>query len=149
VEKGIVERMAKGVIAGYPVVDVKATVFDGSFHNVDSSEMAFKIAGSMAFKEAYAKADPVLLEPIMNVEAVTPEEFVGAVQGDLSSRRGDITGIEARGNARAIHAQVPLATMFGYVNGLRSLTQGRATYTMQFSHYARVPENVARGIVFS
>jgi elongation factor G len=149
VRSGCEEALQSGPLAGYTVVDVAVRLIDGQAHDVDSSERSFKIAGSLAMKEALRKADPVLLEPIMNVEAVTPEEFVGAVQGDLSSRRGDITGIEARGNARAIHAQVPLATMFGYVNGLRSLTQGRATYTMQFSHYARVPENVARGIVFS
>jgi elongation factor G len=149
VEKGCAEATQSGPLAGYPVVDVSVRLLDGQAHDVDSSERSFKIAGSLAMKEALAKAGPVLLEPIMSVEAVTPEEFVGAVQGDLSSRRGDITGIEMRGTAQAIKAEVPLATMFGYVNNLRSLTQGRATYTMQFSHYAQVPESVAKGIIYT
>ena len=149
VEAGCEEASHSGPLAGYDVVDVSVRLLDGQAHDVDSSERSFKIAGSMAMKDALRQADPVLLEPIMQVEAVTPEDFVGAVQGDLNSRRGDITGIEMRGNAQAIGAQVPLATMFGYVNSLRSLTQGRATYTMQFSHYAQVPEQVARGIVFN
>jgi len=149
VANGCEEATQSGPLAGYPVVDVKVRLTDGQAHDVDSSERSFKIAGSLAMKEALGKARPVLLEPIMAVEAVTPEDFVGAVQGDLNSRRGEITGIEARGNAQAITAHVPLATMFGYVNNLRSLTQGRATYTMQFSHYAEVPESVAKGIVYS
>jgi elongation factor G len=149
VEHGCEEATQSGPLAGYAVVDVKVRLVDGQAHDVDSSERSFKIAGSLAMKEALRKAKPILLEPIMGVEAVTPEDFVGAVQGDLNSRRGDITGIEMRGGAQAIHAQVPLATMFGYVNNLRSLTQGRATYTMQFSHYAEVPETVVKGIVYS
>jgi elongation factor G len=149
VRNGCEEATQSGPLAGYPMVDVKVRLLDGQAHDVDSSERSFKIAGSLAMKEALVRARPVLLEPVMKVEAVTPEEFVGAVQGDLSSRRGDITGLEMRGNAQVISAQVPLATMFGYVNNLRSLTQGRATYTMQFSHYAEVPENVAQGIVYS
>jgi elongation factor G len=149
VEKGCAEATQSGPLAGYPVVDVSVRLLDGQAHDVDSSERSFKIAGSLAMKDALAKAGPVLLEPIMSVEAVTPEEFVGSVQGDLSSRRGDITGIEMRGTAQAIKAEVPLATMFGYVNNLRSLTQGRATYTMQFSHYAQAPESVAKGIVYT
>jgi elongation factor G len=148
VERGCAEACQSGPLAGYEVVDVRVRLVDGQTHEVDSSERSFKIAGSLATKEALRKAKPVLLEPIMAVEAVTPEEFVGPVQGDLSSRRGDITGIEMRGGAQVVKAEVPLATMFGYVNNLRSLTQGRATYTMQFSHYAQVPENVAKNIVF-
>jgi elongation factor G len=149
VEGGCEEATQSGPLAGYAVVDVMVRLLDGQSHEVDSSERSFKIAGSLAMKEALRKAKPVLLEPIMSVEAVTPEEFVGAVQGDLNSRRGDITGIEMRGRAQAIDATVPLATMFGYVSNLRSLTQGRATYTMQFSHYAEVPEDVAKGIVYT
>jgi elongation factor G len=149
VRSGCEEAAQSGVLAGYPVVDLRVTLLDGQVHDVDSSERSFKIAASMAVREGLQKAHPVLLEPIMAVEAVTPEEFVGVVQGDLASRRGDITGIEARGNARAIGAKVPLATMFGYVNALRSMTQGRATYTMQFSHYAQVPPAVAAGIAYS
>jgi elongation factor G len=149
VEAGCEEATQSGPLAGYAVVDVKVRLLDGQTHEVDSSERAFKIAGSLAMKEALRKAKPVLLEPIMSVEAVTPEEFVGSVQGDLNSRRGDITGIEMQGKAQAIKAAVPLATMFGYVNNLRSLTQGRATYTMQFSHYAEVPEDVSKGIVYT
>ncbi|MBW1684951.1 MAG: elongation factor G [Deltaproteobacteria bacterium] len=149
VEGGCEEATQSGPLAGYAVVDVMVRLLDGQSHEVDSSERSFKIAGSLAMKEALRKAKPVLLEPIMSVEAVTPEEFVGAVQGDLNSRRGDITGVEMRGRAQAIDATVPLATMFGYVSNLRSLTQGRATYTMQFSHYAEVPEDVAKGIVYT
>jgi elongation factor G len=149
VAAGCEEAAQSGPLAGYELVDVSVTLLDGQAHDVDSSERSFKIAGSMAMKEAMRKARPVLLEPIMSVEAVTPEEFVGPVQGDLNSRRGDITGVEMRGNAQVIRAKVPLATMFGYVNNLRSLTQGRATYTMHFSHYAEVPESVAKGIVYT
>ena len=147
VEKGVVEAMESGVVAGYPVVDVKVTLYDGSYHEVDSSEMAFKIAGSMAFKEAARKAQPVLLEPIMAVEVVTPEEYMGDVIGDLNSRRGKVQSMEKRGNAQVIKALVPLAEMFGYATDLRSKTQGRATYTMQFSHYEEVPKNIAESLV--
>ncbi len=147
VEKGVREAAEGGVIAGYPVVDVKVTLFDGSFHEVDSSEMAFKIAGSMAFKAACNAANPIILEPIMSVEVVTPEEFMGDVIGDLSSRRGRIQGIEARGNTQVIGAHVPLAHMFGYATDLRSKTQGRATYTMQFDHYEPAPTSVSEEVV--
>jgi elongation factor G len=149
VKNGCEAASQSGPLAGYPMVDVSVKLLDGQAHDVDSSERSFKIAASMAMKDALEKAKPVLLEPIMSVEAVTPEEFVGSVQGDLNSRRGSITGIEAQANAQAIEAEVPLATMFGYVNNLRSLTQGRATYTMEFSHYAEVPASVAQGIVYS
>jgi len=147
IEKGIREALDLGVLAGYPVTDVKVTLFDGSYHEVDSSEMAFKIAGSMAFKEAFSKAGPILLEPIMKVEVVTPENFMGDVMGDLNSRRGKIQGMEMRGSAQVINAFVPLADMFGYATDLRSMTQGRATYTMQFSHYEPVPANIAEQIL--
>lgn len=147
VEKGIKEAMDSGVLAGYPVVDVKAVLYDGSYHEVDSSEMAFKIAGSMAFKEAVKRGKPVLLEPIMSVEVVTPEEYMGDVMGDLNSRRGKIQSMEKRGNAQVIRAEVPLSEMFGYATDLRSKTQGRATYTMQFSHYEDVPKGIADAII--
>ncbi len=147
VEKGIREATDNGVIAGYPMVDVKVTLFDGSYHDVDSSEIAFKIAGSMAFKQAARKASPVLLEPIMSVEVVVPEDFMGDVIGDLSSRRGKVLGMDTRPAAQAIDARVPLAQMFGYSTDLRSMSQGRATYTMQFSHYEPVPAAVAEGII--
>jgi elongation factor G len=147
VEKGVREATENGALAGYPMVDVKVTLFDGSYHDVDSSEIAFKIAGSMAFKEAARKANPVLLEPIMAVEVVVPEEFMGDVLGDINSRRGKVLGIESRPAAQAIDARVPLAQMFGYATDLRSMTQGRATYTMQFSHYEPVPAAVAEGII--
>jgi elongation factor G len=147
VEKGIKESADRGILAGYPVVDIKARVYDGSYHEVDSSEMAFKIAGSMAFKEAAKNARPVLLEPIMNVEAVTPEEYMGDVIGDLNSRRGKIQNIERRGNVQVIKALTPLAEMFGYATDLRSKTQGRATYTMQFLQYDEVPKGVSEGII--
>src|SRR5881398_950355 len=142
IEKGVKEAMESGVLAGYPVVDMKATVVYGSYHEVDSSEIAFKIAGSMAFKEAMAKASPVILEPIMSLEVVTPEEFMGDVISDINRRRGRIAGQEPRGNAQVIAANVPLAEMFGYATDLRSRTQGRATFTMQFSHYEPVPKGV-------
>jgi elongation factor G len=148
VRAGCEEVMQSGPLAGYAVVDVKVRLLDGQAHDVDSSERSFKIAGSLAMKDALAAAGPVLLEPIMKVEAVTPDEFVGAVQGDLNSRRGEITGFDMRGNAQAIQAEVPLATMFGYVNQLRSMTQGRASYTMQFARYAQVPPAVAEGLVY-
>ena len=147
VEQGIKEAMESGVIAGYPLIDVKATLIDGSFHDVDSSEMAFKIAGSMAFKDAVKRGDPVLLEPIMDVEVVTPDEYLGDVMGDLTSRRGKIGGMMQRSSAQVIGASVPLSEMFGYSTVLRSLSQGRAVYTMQFSHYAEVPEQKAGEII--
>jgi elongation factor G len=147
VEKGIREATENGALAGYPMVDVKVTLFDGSYHDVDSSEIAFKIAGSMAFKEAARRANPVLLEPIMSVEVVVPEEFMGDVIGDISSRRGKVLGMSSRPAAQAIDARVPLAQMFGYATDLRSMTQGRATYTMQFSHYEPVPAAIAEGII--
>jgi translation elongation factor EF-G len=143
IQKGVEEAMQSGVLSGYPMVDVKATVFDGSFHDVDSNEMAFKIAGSMAFKDACNQAGPVLLEPIMACEVVTPEEFMGDVISDLNSRRGRILGMNPRHGVQVIDAQVPLAQMFGYATDLRSRTQGRATYTMQFSHYAQAPRQVS------
>ncbi len=146
-QKGLNDAITTGVLAGYPVVDIKATMFDGSFHDVDSSEMAFKIAASMAFKDACAKAKPVLLEPIMDVEAVVPDEYIGAVSGDLSSRRGKIMRSEIRTGSHIVVAQVPLAKMFGYATSLRSITQGRATYSMQFSHYEPAPKNVVDEIV--
>ncbi len=147
VEKGVKEAMESGIVSGYPVVDVKVTLYDGSYHEVDSSEMAFKIAGSMGFKEASKKARPVLLEPIMQVEVVTPEDYMGDVIGDLNSRRGKVQSMEKRGNAQVVRALVPLSEMFGYATDLRSKTQGRATYTMQFSHYEEVPKNISEGIV--
>jgi len=146
-EKGIEEAMAKGVVAGYPMVDMRATLYDGSFHEVDSSEMAFKIAGSMAFQSAARKANPVLLEPIMKLEVSTPEEFFGDVIGDLSSRRGKIENTEDQMESKIINVQVPLAEMFGYATNLRSLTQGRGTFTMEFDHYEDVPGNVAQEVI--
>ncbi len=143
VDAGIQEAMQNGVVAGYPMIGVKATLFDGSFHEVDSSEIAFKIAGSMAFREAAQKADPVLLEPIMLVEVDTPEEYMGDVMGDLSKRRGKILGSEKKGTTMTIKAEVPLAEMFGYATDLRSLTQGRATFSMVFQKYEEVPKNIA------
>jgi len=135
------------VLAGYPIVDVHTTLTDGSFHEVDSSEMAFKIAGSLAFKAAAERADPVLLEPVMKVEVVTPEPYMGDVIGDLNARRGRIAAMEQRGALRIIAAEVPLAEMFGYATSLRSNTQGRATYTMEFAHYEEVPKNIAETLV--
>jgi elongation factor G len=147
VDKGIQEQLASGVLAGYPVVDVKVTLFDGSYHEVDSSEMAFKIAGSMAFKEGCAKAKPVLLEPIMKVEVVTPEDYMGDVMGDLNRRRGLVQGMEEAPSGRIIRAEVPLAEMFGYATDLRSMSQGRATYSMEFGHYSEAPNNVADAVI--
>jgi elongation factor G len=147
VDLGIQEAMESGVLAGYPVVDIRVTLVDGSFHEVDSSEMAFKIAGSMAFKNAMQRAKPKLLEPVMAVEVVTPDDYLGDVMGDLNSRRGRVEGLEPRGNAQAIKAKVPLATMFGYATDLRSTTQGRATFTMQFDRYEEVPQSIAGEIV--
>ena len=145
--QGIQSALDNGVLAGYPTVDVKVSLVDGQYHDVDSSEMAFKIAGQMAFREAARKAGPILLEPIMGVEVVTPDEYMGDVMGDLSSRRGRIEGMEARGNTQVVRAQVPLSEMFGYSTDLRSRTQGRATYTMQFHSYQQVPEVIATEIV--
>jgi elongation factor G len=147
VDKGIQEACQTGVIAGYPVVDVKVTLFDGSYHDVDSSEMAFKIAGSMGFKEGFRRAKPVLLEPIMKVEVVTPEEYSGDVIGDLNRRRGQIMGMDETPSGKAITAEVPLSEMFGYATTVRSMSQGRATFTMEFGKYTEVPPNIADGII--
>jgi elongation factor G len=147
VENGVREAMVNGVLAGYPVVDVKVTIYDGSYHEVDSSEQAFRIAGSIGFKEGSRKAHPVILEPVMAVEIVTPDDFMGDVMGDLNSRRGSVTGMEARGNAQIIHGEVPLAEMFGYATTLRSMTQGRAVSTMTLNHYAEVPNSIAEKII--
>jgi elongation factor G len=146
VEKGLESVLGAGVLAGFPVVDLKVTLIDGAYHDVDSSALAFEIASRAALREALQKGGPVLLEPIMKVEVVTPEEFTGGVIGDLNSRRGQIQGQDMRGNANVITAMVPLANMFGYVNNLRSMSQGRATFTMQFDHYERVPQNVAEEV---
>ena len=143
VQKGMEEALQNGVVAGYPMVDIKVTLFDGSYHDVDSNEMAFKIAGSMAFKEAAQKAKPVLLEPVMSVEVVTPEDYVGTVNGDLNRRRGILEGAEESAAGRVIKASVPLSEMFGYSTDLRSATQGRATYTMEFSRYVEAPKSVS------
>jgi elongation factor G len=147
VDAGIQQSLAAGVLAGYPTVDVRFTLTDGKYHDVDSSEMAFKIAGSMVFKEAVRKAKPVLLEPIMSVEVVTPEDYMGDVIGDLNSRRGRVGGMDQRGNSHVIRAHVPLSEMFGYATDLRSRTQGRATYTMQFDSYQQMPNSVQEEII--
>jgi elongation factor G len=147
VDKGIQEQMKNGVIAGYPVEDVKVTLFDGSYHDVDSSEMAFKIAGSMGFKEGAKKAKPVLMEPIMKVEVVTPEEYMGDVMGDLNRRRGLVQGMEDLPSGKGIKAEVPLSEMFGYATSLRSATQGRATYSMEFTKYSEAPNNIAEAVI--
>ncbi len=147
VDKGVQEQMQNGVLAGYPVVDVKVTLYDGSYHDVDSSEMAFKIAASMAFKEGFMKADPVLLEPIMKVEVVTPEDYMGDVMGDLNRRRGIVQGMDESPSGRIVRAMVPLKEMFGYATTLRSMTQGRATYSMEFDHYAEAPASVAQEVI--
>ncbi|AUJ58760.1 elongation factor G [Coxiella endosymbiont of Amblyomma americanum] len=147
VEKGVKEQMENGVIAGYPIVDVKVAIFDGSYHDVDSSEMAFKIASSLCFRNGAAKADPTLLEPIMKIEVVTPEEYMGDIVGDLNRRRGVIQGIGDNASGKGVNAEVPLAEMFGYATALRSLSQGRAIYTMEFLKYAEVPANVAAAII--
>ena len=147
IDKGIQEALNTGVLAGYPVEDVRVELIDGSYHDVDSSEAAFKVAGSMAIKEALRKSDPVILEPVMAVEVETPEEYTGFVMGDIPSRRGMIQGQEQRNGAVAISAKVPLGMMFGYATDLRSGTQGRATYTMQFDSYEPVPKNVAAEII--
>jgi elongation factor G len=146
VEKGVQGAMELGVLAGYPLMDIKVTLYDGSYHDVDSSEMAFKIAGSMGFKEAVRKAKPILLEPIMSVEVVTPDQFMGDVVGDLNSRRGKILGMEMKAGFQVVSAQVPLANMFGYATDLRSATQGRATFAMEFLHYEQVPASISEEI---
>jgi elongation factor G len=147
VEQGIREAMETGVVAGYPVVDLKATLYDGSFHEVDSSEMAFKIAASMALKDGVRKGRPQILEPIMKVEVTVPEDFMGTVLGDLNSRRGRVEGMDARGNAQVIRAHVPLSNMFGYATDLRSMTSGRAAYSMEFDHYEPLPNNLAEEVM--
>jgi elongation factor G len=147
IEQGIRDALAGGIVAGFPVIDLKATLIDGSFHEVDSSEMAFKIAGSMAAKDGVSKADPAILEPVMKVEVVAPEEFMGDVIGNLNSKRGHMDGVDERGTSRVISAHVPLAEMFGYATELRSMTQGRATYSMEFSRYSEVPANLAAELI--
>jgi len=147
VDKGIQDQMENGVIAGYPMVDVKVTLYDGSYHEVDSSETAFRLAGSLGFKEGAKKAKAVLLEPVMAVEVVTPEDYMGDVMGDLNRRRGILQGMEDIPTGKSIKAEVPLSEMFGYATDLRSLTQGRASYTMQFDKYAEAPNNVAEAVI--
>ncbi|PKL15085.1 MAG: elongation factor G, partial [Spirochaetae bacterium HGW-Spirochaetae-6] len=147
VEKGIVEALARGVLIGFPVVDVKVTLTDGSYHDVDSSEMAFKIAGSMGFKDAARKAKPTILEPIMEIEIVSPEEYMGEVIGDLNSRRGRVKELIDRAGAKVIKGEVPLSSMFGYATDLRSKTQGRANYSMQFAHYEEAPNSVREDLI--
>ena len=147
IEAGVKEAMENGVVAGYPMVDIAVTVYDGSYHDVDSSEMAFKIAGSMGFKSGAEKANPVILEPYMKVEITVPEEYMGDVIGDINSRRGRIEGMEARNGAQVINAFVPLAEMFGYATDLRSKTQGRGNYSMEVDHYEDVPRNIAEAIL--
>ncbi len=147
VEKGVKEALANGVIAGYPLTDLKVTLYDGTYHEVDSSEVAFKIAGSQALQAAVKQAQPVILEPIMKVEVTTPEEFMGTVIGDLSAKRGQILGTESRGSVRIINALVPLAELAGYATTLRSMSQGRATYYMEPSHYEEVPRNIQEKII--
>ena len=147
VQKGVEEALSQGIRAGFPVVDVKVELFDGSYHDVDSNEMAFKIAGSMAFKDGCKKAGPLILEPMMKTEVLTPEDWMGDVIGDINSRRGQVQGMDDRNGIKVIGAIVPLAEMFGYANALRSRTQGRASYTMEFSHYEPVPNSIAEQIV--
>ena len=148
VDKGLQETLPNGVLAGFPVVDVKVTLFDGSYHDVDSNENAFKMAASMAFKDAMRKASPVLLEPMMAVVVETPEDYMGNVMGDLSGRRGIVQGMDdLPGGIKEIKSEVPLAEMFGYATQLRSLSQGRATYSMEFKHYSEAPKNVAEAVI--
>ncbi len=147
VDKGVQEQMENGVLAGFPLVDIKVTLFDGSYHDVDSNEMAFKLAGSLAMREGAEAAEPILLEPVMKVEVVTPEEYMGDVMGDLNRRRGLVAGMEDSVSGKIIRASVPLAEMFGYATDLRSATQGRATYSMEFEKYAEAPKNIADAIV--
>jgi elongation factor G len=148
VKQGVEEALEVGVFAGYPLIDIRVKIYDGSYHDVDSSELAFKIAGSIALKEGAKKAGGILLEPIMDVEVVTPEEFMGDVIGNLNSRRGNIKAVATRAGARVISARVPLSEMFGYATDLRSLSQGRATYTMHFSSYQEIPFNLAEELLF-
>jgi elongation factor G len=147
VESGVREALDNGVLAGFPVINIKVRLIDGSYHPVDSSDIAFKIAGAIGVKEAIKKAEPVLLEPIMRVQVVTPKEYLGDVIGDLSARRGRVDGVEPKGELQIVNAKVPLAELFGYATALRSITQGRANYTMQFSHYQEVPPNIAKEII--
>ncbi|MCX6743431.1 MAG: elongation factor G, partial [Candidatus Parcubacteria bacterium] len=147
IEKGVKEALTKGILAGYPVVDVRVTLYDGSYHEVDSSEVAFKIAGSMAFVEAAKKAKPVILEPIMKIQVTTPEQFMGDVIGDLNSKRAQITQMTEKAKLKVVDGLVPLSEMFGYATALRSLTQGRANSSMEFSHYAECPNNIAQKII--
>jgi elongation factor G len=147
IDEGIKEAMTTGVLAGYPVDDLQVELYDGSFHDVDSNEMAFKIAGSMAFKDAAKRAAPVLLEPVMRVEVTVPEEFMGDIIGDLTSRRGQIQSMEARGGSQIVNARVPLSEMFGYATEMRSRTQGRATYSMHFDRYEQTPANISEEVV--
>jgi len=147
VEKGIIEAAEKGVVAGYPMVDFRATLYYGSFHNVDSSDMAFKIAGSMAFSKVAQEARPYLLEPILNIEVIIPDDFLGDVMGDLNSRRGKIMGVNPKGHLKVISAQVPQAEMYKYSTTLRSLTQGRGTHSREFSHYDEVPPDISQKVV--
>ena len=147
IQKGIIEALEGGILAGYPMSDLKVTLYDGSYHDVDSSEMAFKIAGSLAIKDAVKKAKPVLLEPVMSVEVVVPDEYMGPVNGDLISRRGRLEGMEMRGTTQLIKSMVPLSEMFGYATELRSRTQGRGSFTMHFGRYEEVPTNIANEII--
>jgi elongation factor G len=147
VEAGLRDSLDNGVIAGYPLIDIKAKLYDGSYHDVDSNEMAFKVAASMALKNAISKVNPVLLEPIMRVEVVIPEEYLGDIMGDITSRRGRVEGMEARGNAQVVRAMVPLAEMFGYATSLRSNTQGRGVFSMHFDHYEEVPKSISEEII--
>ena len=147
VDKGVQDQMKNGVLAGFPVVDVKVTLYDGTFHDVDSSEMAFKLAGSQCFKEGARLASPVVLEPLMKVEAVTPEDYMGDVVGDLNRRRGIVAGMEERAGNKVINAEVPLSEMFGYATDLRSMSQGRASYSMEFLKYVQVPANIAKDLI--
>ena len=147
VEKGIVEAMEHGILAGYPTTDFRATVYDGSYHEVDSSDMAFKIAASMGFKKGMEQSQPTLLEPIMKVEVIMPEEFVGDIMGDMNSRRGKIMGVEAKGNNQIVKAVVPYAEMLRYAPDLRSMTGGRGTFTMEYSHYEEVPAHIAQKVI--
>lgn len=147
VQAGLVDSLDRGVLAGYPLVDIKAKLFDGSYHDVDSNEMAFKIAASMALKNAASKCKPVILEPVMKVEVVIPEDYLGDIMGDITSRRGRVEGMEARGNTQMVKAMVPLSEMFGYATSLRSNTQGRGTFSMHFDHYEEVPKSISEEII--
>jgi elongation factor G len=147
VQAGLEDSLDRGVLAGYPLIDIKAKLFDGSYHDVDSNEMAFKIAASMALKNAVSKCQPVILEPIMKVEVVIPEEYMGDIMGDVTSRRGRVEGMEARGNTQVVKAMVPLSEMFGYATSLRSNTQGRGTFSMHFDHYEETPKSISEEII--